>query len=76
MIKPCRIHLPKTQEELAECLELDRLGLAGHGDSPNPTPGQIAAYEEKEKSTQGKIFLQSEMKDCLGDDFITKGENK
>jgi len=70
MIKPCKIHLPRTQEELAECLELDRLGLAGHGDSPGPTIEQIAAYELKEKETQGKIFSQSEMKGCFGQEDI------
>lgn len=46
---PLRVLLPRTQEDLDEIRKLDEAGKLGHGDSPNPTLEQIAAYEAREK---------------------------
>jgi hypothetical protein len=56
MIKPCKIHLPRTQEDLDEIRKLDEAGKLGHGDSPGPTLEQIAAYEARKGKPKKKLL--------------------
>jgi hypothetical protein len=53
----------RTKKEVG--LDLFFKGGPGSGNYSGPTLEQIAAYEARELKSQGKIFLQSEMKGCI-----------
>jgi hypothetical protein len=70
-----RIIAPKTGKELEEAIKEIEDGTTIWG-GLQPTLEQIAAYEEKEKATQGKIFSQSEMKGCYETDMVVKSKER